>query len=376
MTKWIPAFAGMTKWIPAFAGMTKWIPAFVGMTKMDSRLRGDKMGSITVSVIVPAYNASATIGQTLAALVKQNCFQPYEVIVVDDGSNDSTGAIVASFAGVKYVLQDNAGPAAARNHGARRAAGEFLAFTDSDCIPHEDWLSQLLASFGPSQVGVVAGSYGIANRTSILARCIYKEILWRHTHLMPDSPNSFGSYNFCVKKSVFDAVGGFNTGYRHASGEDNDLSYKIRALGWQIYFQRKALVDHHHPTRVAKYLKEQFRHGFWRVKMYRDHPRMMGGDGYTFWKDILEMPMAGFFGAVVSLSAFHHMGLRGAVCFVLLPFWIFEIVCACLMTQSFLEGIYFGCVLLFRAFARLAGFSTGFLSFLFLKKGQNFSLIP
>ncbi len=72
--------------------------------------------------------------------------------------------------GVRYVRQDNAGPACARNHGARLAQGEFLAFTDSDCVPHEDWISQLMAGFTavgePSQsspLGVVAGSYGIAN---------------------------------------------------------------------------------------------------------------------------------------------------------------------------------------------------------------------
>ena len=95
-----------------------------------------------------------------------------------------------------------------------------------------------------------------------MARCIYTEILWRHTRLMPDFPNSFGSYNFCVSKKVFDAVGGFNAAYRNASGEDNDLSYKITKAGWRIYFKRKALVDHYHPTRVVKYLREQFRHGF------------------------------------------------------------------------------------------------------------------
>ena len=185
------------------------------------------MSSICVSVIVPAYNASATIGQTLEALSRQNCFQPFEVIVVDDGSSDNTADIVCSFASVRYVRQENAGPASARNHGAKLAQGEYLAFTDSDCIPHEDWISKLMEGFGQQQVGVVAGSYGIANPEIWLARCIYKEILWRHNTLMPDFPNSFGSYNFCVKKNVFDAVGGFNTAYRHASGEDNDLSYKI-----------------------------------------------------------------------------------------------------------------------------------------------------
>ena len=317
------------------------------------------MNPICVSVIIPAYNASATIHRTLEALSRQNCFQPFEVIVVDDGSFDNTAAIVRSFESIKYIRQDNAGPASARNQGARLARGEFLAFTDADCVPHEDWISQLMAGFGQPQapqeanhVGVVAGSYGIANPQSRLARCICAEILWRHRRLMPDYPNSFGSYNFCVKKNVFEAAGGFNTAYRSASGEDNDLSYKITASGWLIYFERKALVDHYHPDAVARYLKEQFRHGFWRVKMYRDHPRMMRGDGYTFWKDIIEMPLG-------------VLAILGWI--IIFPFVVFEIIYALIVTRRLFDGIFFGFVLFLRAFARLLGLSTGILSFL-LKK--------
>jgi cellulose synthase/poly-beta-1,6-N-acetylglucosamine synthase-like glycosyltransferase len=315
------------------------------------------MNPVSVSVIIPAYNASATIGRTLGALAKQNCSRPFEVIVVDDGSFDSTGTVVGLFPTVKYMRQDNAGPAAARNHGAKAAQGEFLAFTDSDCIPHEDWIAQLMAGFSRQQVGVVAGSYGIANPDSRLARCVYKEILWRHSHLMPEYPNSFGSYNFCVRKKVFEEVGGFDTGYRTASGEDNDLSYKVTRSGWRIYFERKALVDHYHPAVLAQYLKEQFRHGYWRVKMYKDHPGMMRGDGYTFWKDIIEMPLS-----ACALFAW----------LIWLPFAVFEIIFAWIMTKCFFDGIFFGFALLFRALARLFGFSTGILSFLFKKRVKIF----
>jgi glycosyltransferase involved in cell wall biosynthesis len=327
------------------------------------------MNSITVSVIIPAYNASATIGRTLTALKSQDYSGTFEVIVVDDGSNDKTANIVSTFTCVRYARQDNAGPASARNHGARLALGEFLAFTDSDCVPHPDWISQLMAGFG-RDIGVVAGSYGIANPESALARDVWAEIIWRHVHLMPDFPNAFGGYNFCVKKNVFEGVGGFNSGYLHASGEDNDLSYKITKSGWQIYFQRKALVDHYHPISVRRYLKEQFRHGFWRVKMYRDHPRMMRGDGYTYWKDAIEIPWVGciLLGVIVS----GVIGLRGPIYFLLFSFLIFEILCAIFVTHRFFRGISFGFILFFRAFARMFGFSTGIVSLLIKKDRKNF----
>jgi len=333
------------------------------------------MNPITVSVIIPAYNASATIGRTLAALKTQDYSGGFEVIVVDDGSSDQTASIVSSLAGVRYARQDNAGPASARNHGARLAQGEFLAFTDSDCVPHPDWLSQLMAGFTvvgegpklsrtegpkPSSLGVVAGSYGIANPESLLAWCVWKEIIWRHVHCMPDFPNAFGSYNFCVKKNVFEAVSGFNSDYLHASGEDNDLSYKMTESGWQIYFQRQAVVDHYHPTSVVRYLREQFRHGFWRLKMYRDHPRMMRGDGYTYWKDIVEIPWAG--GIVLGGPVLGVAGFSQAAYLLLFSFLIFEILFAILVTDRFFRGIFFGFILFFRAFARMFGFSTGIVS--------------
>ncbi len=314
------------------------------------------MNKICVSVIVPAYNASATIGKTLEALSRQICTQPYEVIVVDDGSSDDTAKIVGSFPAVRYIFQKNAGPAAARNHGAALAQGEYLAFTDSDCLAHEDWIARLMSGFDQGEIGVVAGSYGIANKKSRLSRCIYQEILWRHNRLMPDFPNAFGSYNFCIRKEVFDAVGGFNTVYRRASGEDNDLSYKIVRFGPRILFQRQALVDHYHPTRVVKYLKEQFHHGYWRLKMYKDHPSMLLGDGYTFWKDIIEMPWV-----VVSLACL-VLNLETGI-LILSSFLVFEMIWGLLIAGSLFDGIFLGFVFWGRAFARFLGFATGFFNF-------------
>ena len=322
---------------------------------------------VTISVIVPAYNAQKTISQTIRSLVEQDYSEKYEIIVIDDGSTDQTADLIRSFPNVIYVHQPNAGPATARNHGARLAKGRYLAFTDSDCVPHKDWLSQLLQGFMKDDIAVVMGSYGIVNKENFLAYCIYKEIVFRHDHLLPDFPIVFGSYNFCIKKEVFDQVGGFSTSYRHASGEDNDLSYKIIHANWRIYFQRKALVDHYHPTRILKYLKEQFRHGFWRVRMYAAYPSMSRGDGYTFWKDIIEVPwsslcLLGIVLTPLGLTSF-IAGTSGSI--ILLLF--FEISFARSMFRNVQKEIFWGFIMFLRAFSRALGLSTGILSFLGLK---------
>ena len=320
------------------------------------------MKSFSVSVVIPAFNAQATIGQTIRALSGQT-YPINEIIIVDDGSTDETSAVIRSFMNVKYIHQDNAGPAVARNRGAAESKSDIVFFTDSDCIPEKTWIERSIAHFEKPDVAVVAGSYGIANPESRLARCIHNEIIYRHHYLMPNYPRSFGSYNFGIRKDVFDAVGGFNTGYRHASGEDNDLSYKIIQAGHKIYFERESRVLHFHTEKIGKYLREQSRHGFWRMKMYLDHPKMMQGDGYTFWKDSLEVVLAVYSFIALPVGAIFLNGAAHALA-VLLFLALLEIYFGFRMIKIKKDALFYVSVMFLRAFARTYGFLNGGVSYL------------
>ena len=207
------------------------------------------------------------------------------------------------------------------------------------------------------------------------AQSVYKEILFRHQNMMPDYPKAFGGYNFCAKRNIFWQVNGFNETYSRASGEDNDLSYKILKAGYKIHFNRAALVDHVHPQHVLRYLKEQARHGHWRVFMYAEHPSMAKGDDYTFWKDVLEMPAAMILTIGFVLSPFSGLTFVQTIVILFFAFLAFEIVAAIVMINEMFGGIYFGFVTFFRAFARFFGFSTGIFQF-FLKKIEKNSNKP
>lgn len=101
----------------------------------------------TISCIVPVYNGAAYIGEALNSILGQT-LRPFEVIVVDDGSTDSTAEIVAEYhQTVSYVYQENAGPAAARNRGIALARGDFLAFLDADDVWHPEKLARQASRF-------------------------------------------------------------------------------------------------------------------------------------------------------------------------------------------------------------------------------------
>jgi len=313
-----------------------------------------------VSVIVPAYNCEKTISQTLKGILAQNYSGPFEVIVVDDGSSDATATVVKSFEQIKYIRQENRGPASARNRGLKESSGETVFFTDSDCVPEVDWISKAIVHFSKPETAVVAGSYGIINAKNLLARCIHKEIIFRHERRMPAFPKSFGSYNFCARKKILEAVGGFNEEYPLASGEDNDLSYKISKHGYKIYFEKNSRVHHRYPQQLLRYLVGQHRHGFWRVKMYLDHPGMARGDDYTFWKDIFEPAAVAVFILCLALSPFSLI-IAFFSAFFLPILLIIEFFYGWLMTKNILETIFFSLVMLARAFFRTVGFFAGIL---------------
>ena len=96
-----------------------------------------------VSVIIPAYNEENTIESCLNSLLNQTIGkESYEVIVVDDGSTDSTSEIIKRYP-VKLFRQGNSGPATARNLGAKNSSGEIILFTDADCVAEPNWIEEM-----------------------------------------------------------------------------------------------------------------------------------------------------------------------------------------------------------------------------------------
>ena len=103
------------------------------------------------SIVIPTYNRAGSVEQTLAGCFAQS-FANFEIVVVDDGSSDDTLAVLAKITDPRLVVvaQENAGPAAARNHGMRKARGEYIAFLDSDDVWYPDFLQQAEDAYASS----------------------------------------------------------------------------------------------------------------------------------------------------------------------------------------------------------------------------------
>lgn len=232
------------------------------------------------SVIVPAYNAAATIGACLHALLAQTVDRDlYEIIVVDDGSTDETGSVARRYP-IRVLQQANAGAAAARNAGADVAQGELLLFTDADCAPAPDWVAQITSPLASDpDVDVTRGAYRTQQR-ALVARFVQLEYEIRYARLARHPSIDFvDTYSAAYRRRVFEETGGFDPRYRRL--EDQEFSFRLAREGYRMVFSPDAIVFHRHARSVAEYWKRKYEIGFWKPLVLRRHPGRAIEDSHT-----------------------------------------------------------------------------------------------
>lgn len=222
---------------------------------------------------------------------------------MDDGSTDATAEVVQRFDKVRLLQQQNAGPAAARNHGAREAKGEIILFTDDDCSPTPDWIESMIAPFDDPQVVGAKGVYRTKQR-QLAARFVQIEYEDRY-RLMAQLPaiDFIDTYSAAFRRRNFLEMGGYDISFPVACAEDIELSYRMSARGWLMRYAPAAVVYHTHPDSFWKYLKKKYKFAFWRVLAVRKNPGKAAKDSHTpqIMKLQLLFPPALLAAAVLSL---------------------------------------------------------------------------
>ncbi len=217
------------------------------------------MITVDISVVVVTHNRALMLKRALETLVNQvteGRFS-YEVLVVDDGSTDSTAAVIQevidnpndhSTLSVRYIYQDKNGISSARNKGVKEAGGQWIAFFDDDQLAEPKWLAELYRVARTRGADCVDGPIDLilpANFPAGLGprvRALFGE-KFVASDARPKSPkDTWGTGNVLINKSLFGPVGDFDIGFE--IGEDADFITRVMYGGFKICYAPEALVHH------------------------------------------------------------------------------------------------------------------------------------
>lgn len=217
-----------------------------------------------VSIIIPAKNEGANVKMTVDSIVNTSSTIPYEVIVVDDASQDDCCRFLAENEGywqgkgVKLIRTGGLGSANARNMGAGHAAGDMLVFSDAHVVVEKDWLEKMAAAMSQPGVDVLAPGIADFNNPHIVGFGQTwnekLEIQWlrapRDVSPIPLAPGGLEA----VKKETFHRVGGFEKGFKIWGYEDVEFSFKCWLFGFGVYVTPDVTVKHVFRSRHTYYV--------------------------------------------------------------------------------------------------------------------------
>jgi GT2 family glycosyltransferase len=223
------------------------------------------------SVIIPALNASRHLNAIFNALSGQT-FKDVEYIFVDNGSKDRSMEMIQNLASqypdlnIKILQEEKSGASAARNRGAFIAQGDWLVFTDADCIPDSGWLQDYFeARPSSNEIGAIAGCIKPGPSQNFIAKflglfTLPANVQERYFNEFTLVEGGFPAANLAIRKEVFKKVGGFEEAIR-IYGEDYDLCARIYGAGYKIKTTTGAVVHHSHRNDLQGLVKQSFAFG-------------------------------------------------------------------------------------------------------------------
>jgi GT2 family glycosyltransferase len=249
----------------------------------------------------------------------------FEVIVVDDGGDTSLHPTVAPFRSeltMSLVEQSNAGPAAARNAGAERARGEFLAFTDDDCLPEPSWLKELAGALAAAPECMIGGATvnAVTGNLCSVASQLITEVVYRHYNADATRARFLAANNLALAACRFREIGGFDPAFRTA--EDRDLCDRWLHRGNRIIYLPRARVRHARVLSPRSFCRQHFEYGrgaarFHRLRALRGSGSILADSrfhlqvGNWLWSPLKAVPRKQVIPMAVLLAAWQTANLSG-----------------------------------------------------------------
>jgi len=243
-----------------------------------------------VSVVVASYNGAATLKACLQSLGRMN-YPNYEIILVDDGSTDTTPAIAVEFPEVRSLRHErNLGLSVARNTGIEAATGDIVAFTDSDCRADEDWLHFLIGDLLNSRFAGIGGHNFLPPEDSPVASTVMVSPGGpAHVMLTDRLAEHIPGCNMAFYRWALQEIGGFDPIFWKA-GDDVDVCWRLQQRGYRIGFSPGGFVWHYRRNTVRAYLKQQAGYGEAEAVLERRHPENFNRFGASRWAGRIYTP--------------------------------------------------------------------------------------
>lgn len=220
-----------------------------------------------ISVVIPTLDRPRLVARCLRALAQSTLeTSRFEVIVVDDGSREPLDAVVRDAQEgltVQLLRQQQSGPAQARNTGAKAAKGTILAFTDDDCEPAPGWLTQVLQSQRDSTNTVIGGSVCNGASHSVYSETsqVLMDYVYRSFNPDPQHATFFATCNLSIPREPFLAMGGFDSTFLFAAGEDRMFCRRWALEGGCLAYDPVAEVVHWHTLGFQSFFRQHFHYG-------------------------------------------------------------------------------------------------------------------
>src|SRR5713226_205867 len=252
----------------------------IGLLALIEKLRPDRAvmpdPPPSVTVLIPAHNEESVIVQTVTSVLHSD-FKDLHLIVVDDGSTDTTGELLEeNFSHqprVRIIHQVNRGKAAALNLAMSQADTEIVVTIDADTEIEPDAISKLIRHFADPRVGAVAGNVKVGNRSRWLTRWQALEYITSQNM----EKRAFGLLN-CItvvpgalgawRAKAIEAAGGITA---DTVAEDADLTIAIRRLGWRVGYDEEAIAWTEAPEKPGQLIRQRFRWTFGTLQSFWKH---------------------------------------------------------------------------------------------------------
>ena len=233
-----------------------------------------------VSIIVPAFNEGKVIVKTIKSLLKSN-YSNFEIIIVDDGSTDDTSLIVnekfADNSCVQLFTLANGGKANALSFGLKIATGEIIIGLDADTVFMPETINELASKFADAEVGAVAGNAKVGNRLNMITKWQALEYItsqnldrraFASLNAITVVPGAVGAW----RRKALEKAGGFES---NTLAEDQDLTLRVRMLGYKIAYAENAVAYTEAPDTLKGLAKQRFRWSFGTLQCMWKHRRAL-----------------------------------------------------------------------------------------------------